>query len=166
MDHPKLKKVLDEIIFVPDTTQMQVKAAFWAKHADNPLAPTHDITLAAALDVTGDTRLSRWWGIPGFSAWFTNKDEFRQKAEYVANLALQTIEEILLDREAQPNARIKAAQIAIETANKMPTKYAKEKFIDAKIQEMSRKELDAFIKEAMKELPAGASVDGDDTSKT
>lgn len=146
-----------ELSFLPVPAHRIVKSAFWASLAENPIIdPLHDkITLALALRITGDARLNRWWSLPGFQEWFSNKDEFRQRVEYLANLALDVAEEILLDRDAHPNARVNMTKLVIEAANKLPARTSAKddsKYLDAKVATMSREQLEEFIKKQTKAL--------------
>ena len=155
-----INAAIADITFLPNPEHRKVKAAFWASYADNPLADSGQITLALAQQITSENRLKRWWSIPGFSDWFSNKDEFRQRLEYLANLGLDTIEEILLDPEANANARMNAAKLMLEAASKMPNKWNQEKFLDEQIQKMGARELEAWLK---KRLPSGKEADSETT---
>lgn len=148
-----IEAAIVDITFLPSPEQRKVKAAFWATFADNPLADADNITKASALQITNDNRINRWWGTPGFSEWFSNRDEFRQRLEYLANLGLDTIEEILLDPDANANARMNAAKLMLEAASKMPNKWNQEKFLDEHIQRMGARELESWL---AKRLPSGS----------
>lgn len=148
-DAKKLGAVLEDIVFLPSPAQRKTKAAFWTVLNDNPIADKDHITMASVVHVTGDTRVHKWWGQEGFQEWFCNKDEFRQRLEYLAHLALDTVEEVLLDGEANANARMNAAKLMLEAARKMPDKNAKEQYLDESIHKMSKKELESYIKKAL-----------------
>lgn len=143
----KLHSVLEDITFIPTPPMRQTKASYWAFLAENPVYDRDTTTLASALEITHDTRLSKWWPLPGFATWFCNREEFRQRLEYLANLALDTIEEVLLDSDANANARMRAVQIALEAAAKMPGKSDNQKMLDDRVQKMGRAELEAFLKQ-------------------
>jgi len=160
-DTKVLSVAIDEIVFEPNDRQRAAKASFWEVYVGGG---AQKITKSLALQLTNNHGITRWWGIPGFEEWFCNKDEFRQRVAYLANIALDAIEEILLDPNANPNARQNAAKLMIEVANKMPNKNAKEKFLDAQIQEMGKRELDAFIENAQVkplQLSTGDTPDGE-----
>jgi hypothetical protein len=146
-DSVKLHAVLEEVTFIPTPQMRRTKANYWATLAENPVYDRETTTLASALEVTRDTRLSKWWSVPGFTPWFTNREEFRQRLEYLANLALDTIEEVLLDSDANANARMRAVQLALEAAAKMPGKSDNQKMLDDRVQKMGRAELEAFIRQ-------------------
>ena len=157
-----------ELTFLPSPEHRRIKSAFWASIAENPiLDPASDgVSLAAAQRITGDARLPRWWQLPGFKEWFANKDEFRQRVEYLANLALDVAEEVLLDRDAHPSARVNMTKLVIEVANKIPSRASQKdenKFLDARIAQMGREELEEFIRKQTKMLlPQQETVTIDD----
>jgi hypothetical protein len=138
----KLNDLLDQVVFLPSPEQRRIKAAFWALYADMGTQP---ITLSLAQTLTGESRLKAWWGLPGFREWFLNKDEFRQRVEYLAHLALDTAEEILSDPKANPSARVNMAKLMVEVAGRMPNKWEQKKFADDFINKMSKDELKAYL---------------------
>ena len=147
-----IEAAIVDITFLPSPEQRKIKAAFWASYSEHPMADKEVVTLAVAQQMVSDNRLKRWWAVPGFTDWFSNRDEFRQRLEYLANLGLDTIEEILLDPDANANARMNAAKLMLEAASKMPNKWNQEKFLDAHIQKMDARELEAWL---TKRLPSG-----------
>lgn len=172
-----VNEVADDLVFLPSPEQRRVKSAFWASVADNPMLDPAGgtITVSQATRITGEGRLSRWWKLPGFEQWFLNKDEFRQRVEYLANLALDVAEEILLDRSAHPSARVNMTKLIVEVANKIPSRAAQKdenRYLDAQIAKMSRDELAEFIDKNTKFLgissesdkPSAEGMDSSDTS--
>lgn len=145
----KLEGILEEVVFIPTPAMRKAKAAFVAAAEDNPIllqtSSEGGTSLAAVQSVVGDSRLTKWWSTPGFRDWFNNKDEFRQRVEYLANLSLDTIEDILLDGDANPSSRMTAAKLMMEAANKLP-KGGSEKYLDAQIAEMGKRELEAYLR--------------------
>lgn len=148
----ELGKVLEEVVFIPTPAMRRTKAAYLAATEENPLLAGQDPTVASVQQVTGDTRITKWWSTPGFRDWFSNRDEFRQRVEYLANLALDTIEDILLDSEANASARNSAAKLMIEAAGKLPKGTEKERYADEQISSMSKKELEQFIRRKAPQL--------------
>lgn len=142
-----LAELVGDLTFLPSPEQRKTKSAYWTLRADSPLN-SDQITLPEAQQVTGEGRLRKWWSLPGFPEWFANREEFRQRVEYLANLALDTAEEILLDRNINANARVQMAKLVIEAANRMPQKYQKELYVDEKVSQMGKKELEEYIRRA------------------
>lgn len=153
-DSQRLGALLADVTLIPSPEMRKAKATYWTRLHDNPVYDRDTTTLAAALEVTGDPRVSRWWSQDGFPDWFANKDEFRSRVEYLAHLALDTVEDVLLDQDANANARMKAVQIVLEAAAKFPTKSSgEEKYLDARIQKMSKQELEAYIQRMLPAAP-------------
>jgi len=147
----KLEKTIMDLVYTPSHTERRVKAAYIASLEENPVLGDQP-TIASVSALTGDSRIAKWWSKPGFKEWFLNKDEFRQKVEYLATAALDTIEEIMADGDANPSSRIAAAKLMMEAARKLPKAGDNGgKFADDRINEMTQKELEIYI---AKSLPA------------
>lgn len=146
-DKVKLTQILDDLVFMPSTMQRRIKAAFWTKFSQNPIADVGSITAELAARIAGNQNVKKWWSQPGFQEWFLNEDEFRQKLEYLAHLALDTIEEVLLNPDANVNAKSSMAKLIFEAAHKMPSKWQNTKYMDEQIQRMDLAQLESFIKQ-------------------
>lgn len=138
----------------PTPEQRKAKERFWGPFmaGDIQVPPTIDLPLA--LRFGGDSRISKWWDLSGFQDWFLNQEEFRQRVEFIAHLALDSIEEVLKDRTATSNAKVAAAKLALEVANKL-SKGQKDQQSDgdSPIDKMDRKELEEFIRKKLVLLP-------------
>jgi hypothetical protein len=142
----QLEIVASELTYIPSPEQRKTKAAFWAKYNDNPIVEPQDITLPIILQFVSDERVTKWWPQSGFKEWFRNKDEFRQRIEYLVHQALDSIEYVLSDPKAQASAKVNAAKLLMEVARKMPPKNVAEQYLDEKIASMSRKELEEYVR--------------------
>lgn len=142
-----------ELTYLPTPEQRKAKSAFWARFHENPICDPQDISINVALKIGGDGRLSKWWSEPGFKEWFRNADEFRQRLEYLVNLSLDTLEHVLVDPKAQGSAKVNAAKLLMEVARKMPPKGATERYLDEKVGEMDKRQLEDFISKRTKLLP-------------
>lgn len=154
-----MDKIASELTYHPESSQRRAKSAFWARFSEAPLCEPEDISLAIALKFSGDNRVSRWWAQDGFKEWFKNRDEFRQRMEYLAQLALDCLEGILVDDGAQTSARVNAAKLIMEVARKTPSKATQEKFLDAQIASMDKKEVDAYIQKRIGLAPPSTLTD-------
>lgn len=141
-----------ELTYLPSAEQRRAKSSFWSRFNDNPICDPSEISLAIALRFVADGRLSRWWSQDGFKEWFRNGEEFRHRVEYLAHLALDALENVLIDPKAQGSARVNAAKLLMEVARKMPARGAVEKYLDEKIAEMDKKQLEEFISKRTKLL--------------
>jgi hypothetical protein len=118
------------------------------------------LTAANVQKIIPDSRLPRWWSMYGFREWFLNEDEFKQRLEYIAHLALDTLEQILTDPDANHSARVNAAKLAFEAASKMPQKWQKMGYLDDQIQKMDQSQLEQFIRQrSMGLVSAGPQED-------
>lgn len=153
-----------EVVFSPTPDMRRAKAAFWASLDGTPAGDlAENMTLAAASAMGADKKLSRWWSIPGFSEWWQNREEFKQRLEYMAQLALDTLEGVLLDPDANTTARVNSAKLVLEAANKMPKKQA-EDTVDQRLAGMSRNELEEYVRTRMKYLTPAPEVDTVDSA--
>lgn len=143
---------LEITVFSPTREQQQAKASFWSffMSGDVSVAPKYD--LATALRYSRDKRMRQWWDLPGFQSWFHNKDEFRQKAEFLSNSALHHLEAILVDEKAQAGAKVQAIKLIMELSGKLSKSTDGDKFADEKISRMSRVELEEFIRNQSEKL--------------
>lgn len=138
-----------EVVFAPTPEMRRAKAAFWASLEGTPAGDLAEhMTLAAATSMGADKKLSRWWAIPGFSDWWQNREEFKQRMEYLAHLALDSLEGVLTDPDANATARVQSAKLVLEAANKMP-KRATEEDVSSRLASMSRNELEEYVRTRM-----------------
>lgn len=152
----KIAQLVEDLVFRPTYEQVQVKAAFWAKFSANPLVDVNNITLAHVQRFVNDPRLGRWWTHNGFKEWFCNEEEFAQRALAIAHLALGALEDILTNPDANASARVNAAKLAVEVANKMPQKWQKTVYLDDQVHKMDRAQLESFLRQkGMSQLPEG-----------
>lgn len=147
----KLIEILDiavsELTYLPSPQERRAKSAFWARFAENPLCEPSAISASLAARFAGENRVLKWWSEPGFSDWFRNQDEFRQRIEYLAHLGLDTLEQILIDPNPKSaSARVNAVKLLMEVAKKMPPRNQTAKYMDEAIAAMTREQLQEFIK--------------------
>jgi hypothetical protein len=139
----------------PTSDQRQTKERFWGLFMQGDAEVPSEVDLATALRFGQDKRISTWWDIPGFRDWFLNKQEFKDRVEFMAHLALDGIQEVLQDKTATPASRVAAAKLALEVANKLPKAGSNQdgKYLDEKINEMDSKELERFIQSKLVQFP-------------
>lgn len=150
----KLSELSDTVIFQPTPAQKKLKAKFHSRFIPGPLTDLNNLSLSDALEITGDSRLRKLWEQPGFKEWFANRDENRERLEYLFTLALDTAEEILTSETAQASAKVNMVKVLAELANKFPNKYAQEKYVDEEINRMSELQLTTWLSRRGVELPA------------
>jgi len=147
---------VDDIIFVPSAPMMKLKAAFWNRHNSQDIVEESAITkgyILSSLRDEGQKRLlEAHWGNKGFQDWLLNKEEVRDRIEYMFDLAMNEAEAILRNPEANMNAKVSLIKHMSELANKLPEKTSADKFIDAEISKMDPQRLDAYIKSKTRAL--------------
>ncbi len=138
--------------FIPTDLHRQAKSAFWSHFFSKGETPPPAIDSAMAAQYSGYNDTIGWWDTPGFSEWFSNGEEFRQRVEYISSLALDVLQAVLQDTNARTGDRLQAAKMSLEVAAKFPKIPPKEQFADEKIGEMDRKQLEAYIAMKMRVL--------------
>lgn len=146
-----------DLTFAPTPDMRRAKAAFWARMADAPLLAGTPLTLAAAQQTSSDRRLAKWWSIPGFQDWFQNKEEFRERLEYLADIALDSLEQVLIDPDANAGAKVASAKLVLEAASKMPKKESDSP--TTRLESLSRAELEDYVRKNLKFLTPAESPD-------
>lgn len=141
----KIVELSETVIFTPTPAQKKLKAKFWARYIPSPLSDPKQLTLSEAVQVTEDNKLSKLWAQPGFQSWFANRDENRERLEYLFTLALDTAEDLLLSETTQASAKVNMIKVLAELANKFPNKFQQEKFVDDEINRMSELQLKAWL---------------------
>lgn len=143
---------LEQLLHEPTLEQRQIKQQFWSRFQDNQICLPEDITESVALRLVPDNRIRKWWKLAGFQEWFRNQDEFRERTEYLAYLALESLERVLVDPKSQASSVVSAAKLVMELTNKMPRAGAEDKFLDADIAKMTKAEVKKFLERATAKL--------------
>lgn len=119
-DGSELKNLTEAVSYVATPTEKRLKAEFWTLAANNPMLDPQSITLDVVRKVVGRTISPNQWSKPGFRDWFLNREEHRQKLEYLFGLALEAAEEILTntDPKAQ-SARVNMIKVVGQLAGKV-----------------------------------------------
>ena len=140
-----------DLTFAPTQDMRRAKAAFWHRFADASTSLSSDpVTLASAQQFGADKRLSKWWAVPGFAEWFQNREEFRERLEYLADVALDALEQVLTDPDANAGAKVASAKLVLEATSKMPRKEAETPA--TRLETMSRSELEDYVRKNLKFL--------------
>jgi hypothetical protein len=142
-------KVLAEIIesanlYKPTADQRLVKAEFQTALADGP--HPEKITAAFAVQITGRSVIEKWWSVEGFRSWFLDSKSFDNRAEALANAALEVAGNIMFAAEKDGD-KLAAAKFLIEVAGKVKKAKTEVKFLDDSIPD-DPKALDEYIAKA------------------
>lgn len=155
--------MVSSVQFHPTPEQRDCKSAFWLALEENPIVDMSRITLAGVMQLTGQPRVEKWWAVPGFKEWFTNKEEFRVRMESATYQALDVLMEIMHNPDANPASRVNAAKLVIEASGKNQSRaQSSESVSDKKIQAMSEKQLEAYIKSKTRLITESKSEEGEE----
>jgi len=149
----QLGKAADVVSFSPTEAQRRAKSNFWSFFASGEAFPPTSVDLATAVKYAGDKRVSEWWALEGFADWFSNKDEFRQRVEFLADLALDELYHLIRDPETQATAKVAAIRMIMDVGKKVSQKASTEEtVVGEKITKMNKEELEAYIRDKMDKL--------------
>ena len=141
-----------DVVFHPTEDQRQVKSAFWATFEDRGGVADHEVTQAAVLQATNDTRVSQWWNLHGFQDWFLNKEEYKQRLDYLMHIGMDALERVLKFSESD-TAIVSAMKLIIAANDKMPSS-TKVVYADSFIQDLDERGLDEYLRKHKNVLQA------------
>lgn len=139
----------DVAIFHPTDEQRASKSQFWTRIADSGIQLPPDLDITTAVKFADDRRLTSWWTTPGFPQWFANSQEFRERMEFLANLALDQLQDIISSPSVAASAKTPAIKMIMEIAGKMPKQKSESESEDEIISKMSKTELEDYINKKM-----------------
>jgi hypothetical protein len=149
-----LEFLAGEYSYEPTQDQRRVRGSFWSRVESQEILISGMVSLDQARSLVREPRLPTWWKKSGFPEWFSNSNEFRDRLEYLSHRVLDSLEEVLDDRAANASAKVAAAKLLLEAARKMPSKQSDlGKFLDAKIQGMTRPQIEDFLRRNQQQLP-------------
>jgi hypothetical protein len=149
----QLGKATDVVSFSPTAAQRRAKSNFWSFFASCEALPPDQVDLLIATKYAGDKRISEWWALEGFADWFANKDEFRQRVEFLADLALDELYHLIRDPETQATAKVAAIRMIMDVGKKVSQKAPTEESVAGeKIASMDKKQLEEYIKSRLTRL--------------
>ncbi len=93
--------------FCPTDAQKKIKVTFWRRWNAGPVRGDDEITAAAVAQITDSSVIEQWWKDDKFRGWFKNQDTFAEDADYNANLAVETLRQLMY--ADNPSVRLKAA---------------------------------------------------------
>lgn len=141
-----------EIDFKPTPRQREIKAKFLVR-VRNSKVYVDNWTRAACEQLLG-MDLSHHWST-GFKEWLLDQDEFAAAAELAAYEALQACRDIVLDPGEKGQARVTAAKIIMNIADKEPKRAAQNTSVaDEHIAKLASDpaKLKTFLKDSIKKV--------------
>lgn len=160
-----LNRIRDVVVFSPSEAQKRARSNFWTAAELDGIEPGQDVPLATALKYGQDKRITGWYTDQQFRDWFQNGTEFKQKADYLAQVALDELEQMIRDRTGSASARVQAMKITLEIAGKLGKQAgaSQASTMEDKIADMNRTELEAYISAKLDRLsPTPASPKKED----
>jgi hypothetical protein len=151
--HTKLKEALQIIdkekglTFKPTKGQRMLKTKFWnIVNTSFALEKTpSQMSNEEIGHIVESTSFVKYCQEPGFKDWFMNTNNMQQKLEYLFDLALDSVEEVLLSTDVKlGTAKVQILRVLAELGRKMPSK-TEDKFADDDINRMSASELKKFL---------------------
>lgn len=140
----------DVSVFQADRNQRRAKSNFWTHFGSaNSGVPLQE-DLATALRFGADKRISQWWDLPGFQDWFLNRDEFRQRLEFLSHLSLDVLEEIVTSKQSSNMDKLQALKMILAA---QPKEVSEAEVADAVIAKMTKQQLQEYISRNIKLLP-------------
>lgn len=143
-DINKLKVIKEELVFSPSPTQRRAKARYWAR-SEGLLGNPKNTSAQLVSSYINEPAIQKWWGAPGFKEWFFNEQETKERLEYLFMLALDTAEHVLLDENANANAKVQMIKVLAGLAGKDSSKDSK--LLDENIQRLNAEQLREYIRE-------------------
>lgn len=159
----ELESLACDVLYQPTDRERQLKASFWLKVAENPMLDASHISLDTVRHVLNKEIDSTVWARPGFKEWFCNKDEHRERLEYLFSLALDAAEQILMNQEPKAqSARVNMVKTIAELASKVPGKgpgnTPTDKMLKA-VNGMDKAQLELFLQREGVNMKLSASKD-------
>jgi hypothetical protein len=153
----RLARILDTardvVSFQPTPEQRRARANFWAHFSEGGTLLPSRPDLAIALRFAGDRRIQQWWSLPGFQDWFLNREEFKQRVEALADMALDELESLVSSRTILPSDKLRAIELSLKYASKARTEDTEERLADERIGKMTRIQLEEYIRNNIRMLP-------------
>ncbi len=113
--------MMREVEFEPTPDQEKYKVRVMSYLHDNPIYRTADLTYETCYRIVRHQRLASWWKQVGFEEWIQNRNEFREKAEYLLTLAMKRATTILQSTDAKMvGAQVNMIKMVLELTNRMP----------------------------------------------
>jgi hypothetical protein len=136
----------EDVVYVPSQAERLAKAAFWKAWEDNPGEAPEDTTVARIAQITGESRITKWFSKPLFRDWFMNKDVYVHKSRALAEAGQDLIWEMMNDPMTRPDLRAKLALEAMKNyASVLAATTPQGKYLDDSIAKMSPEELKTYI---------------------
>lgn len=149
LGEPGIAALSEEVLHQPTDKEKRLKASFWKRIANQPLFDIQNLSYEQVRSIIGTDALKASWSQPGFKAWFCNREEYRERLEYLFELAMDAAEDILknVDPKAQ-SARVNMVKTISELAGKLQKGNATQNataLINGTIGQMDKAQLELYL---------------------
>lgn len=135
--------------FTPTNDQKKAKSQFWTSFSSGAVVPPDSPNLSIAAQYAGNSHIRQWWELPGFVEWFWNQNEFDERLDYLAQIALDQLEIMVSSARTSDSSRIAAIKMILEASKKVGKT---ETYADEKVSKMDQGQLEQFIQSRIKLL--------------
>jgi hypothetical protein len=136
--------------FIPTPAQIRRRKEFWAKEPVLVDTPSLEATMAAGAHAS----VGRWWKTPGFAEWFTDRNSNIHAAEELLHRAMDRLQQVLTTSEDEQTIIAAAKEARTLLAQLTASSAAEEKFADEQVSNMSRTELEDYIRKNSAKIAA------------
>lgn len=155
----ELAKLMDSRFYTPTQAQAFLKAKVdEIFNSGSTIYTRENITLDQLEAITGSKSLRRWSEEPGFLAWLLDQTDFKKRSTALADIAINKLAEILsADADGEiikTGDQVKAAQVAMIIADKMPQKRFVTVTLDKEINKLQGVEVDQKLLEMRERVNA------------
>jgi hypothetical protein len=98
--------------------------------------------------------VGRWWKTPGFAEWFTDRNSNIHAAEELLHRAMDRLQQVLTTSEDEQTIIAAAKEARTLLAQLTASSAAEEKFADEQVSNMSRTELEDYIRKNSAKIAA------------
>jgi len=133
---------LAEDVFKPTVEQRKIKQKFWYSWKQGP--SKGEITIAQVINITECRAVETWARVPGFKEWLINDQEHGQRLEYLFDLGLDALEQLIMTGE-RAGDRLKAIELVAKLSQKIGRPEAQIKYMDEDVQSMTEKQVDEYL---------------------
>jgi hypothetical protein len=100
----------EDVVFRPTREQRKAKAMFYATAKARRVDLKPGITMDLAQELLPTSRyIKTWWHNDLFVEWFTNSTSYQQRIDYLIDLQLDNLEDVVVNREGIYTARDQVA---------------------------------------------------------
>ena len=100
----------EDVTFRPSREQRKARALFYATAKSKHIDVSQGVTVDLATDVIPSYKLlPQWWHNDLFVEWFTNSNTYQTRIDYLIDLQLDNLEDVIVNREGVHTTRDQVA---------------------------------------------------------